>query len=96
MERRSRNIMMMIIIIIINTKTAVLLTLHSGTRNVCCGNFNDGIPVKLFFGFFFSSTFLLISSTFENDCLDTCCLGCLICLCFIFLYLHLLNAIEHV
>ena len=28
--------------------------------------------------------------------LDTCCFGCLICTCFIFLYLHLLSAVQHV
>ena len=30
------------------------------------------------------------------DCLDTCCLGCLICMCFVFLYLPVFSAIEHV
>ena len=43
--------------------------------------------------FFF---FLLLSWMFEHDCLDTCCLGCLICTCLVFLYLHLFSAIEHV
>ena len=33
---------------------------------------------------------------FEHDCLDTCCFGCLLCRCFVVLYLHLLSAIEHV
>ena len=31
---------------------------------------------------------------FEYDCLDTCCFGCLICMCLVFLYLHLFGAIE--
>ena len=33
---------------------------------------------------------------FEHGCLDTCCIGCLICVCFIFWYLCLFSAIEHV
>ena len=33
---------------------------------------------------------------FQHDCLDTCFLECLICMCFVFLYLHLLSAFEHV
>ena len=39
---------------------------------------------------------LLLSWMFEPDCLDTCCFGCLICMCFVFLYLHIFSAIEHV
>ena len=42
------------------------------------------------------STFLLLSWMFEHDCLDTCCFGCLICTCFVFLYLPLFSAIGHV
>ena len=30
------------------------------------------------------------------DYLDTCCFECLMCMCFVFLYLHLFSAIEHV
>ena len=37
----------------------------------------------------------LFTPSFLHDCLDTCCFGCLICMCFVFLYLHLLRAIEH-
>ena len=33
---------------------------------------------------------------FQHDYLDTCCFECLICICFVFLYLHLFSAIEHV
>ena len=33
---------------------------------------------------------------FEHDCLDAGCFGCLICMCFVFLCLHLFSAIEHV
>ena len=33
---------------------------------------------------------------FEHDCLDTCCFGCLMCMCLVFLCLHLFSAIEHV
>ena len=39
---------------------------------------------------------LLLSWMFEHDCLNTCCFGCLICMCFVFLYLHLFSATEHV
>ena len=39
---------------------------------------------------------LLLRWMFDHDCLDTCCFGCLICMCFVFLYLHLFGAIEHV
>ena len=46
--------------------------------------------------FFFLYPSLLLSWMFEHDCLDTCCLGCLICMCFIFLFLHLFSAREHV
>ena len=27
---------------------------------------------------------LLLSLMFEHDCLDTCCSGCFICMCFVF------------
>ena len=37
-----------------------------------------------------------LSWMFEYDCLDTCCFGCLICMCFVFLYLHLFGAAEQV
>ena len=40
--------------------------------------------------------FLLLSWMFEHGCLDTCCFGCLICMCFVFLYLHLFSTTEHV
>ena len=33
---------------------------------------------------------------FEHDCLDTCCFGCLICMRFKCLHLHLFSAIQHV
>ena len=35
---------------------------------------------------------LLLSWMFEHACFDTCCFGCLICMCCIFLYLHLFSA----
>ena len=38
----------------------------------------------------------LLSWMFKHDCLDTCCFGCLICMCSVFLYLHLFSAVEHV
>ena len=33
---------------------------------------------------------------FQHDCLESCCLECLICMSFVFLYLHLFSATEHV
>ena len=33
---------------------------------------------------------------FFFNCLDPCCFGCLLCMCFVFLYLHLFSAVEHV
>ena len=32
----------------------------------------------------------------DCDCLDKCCFGCLISMCFVFLYLHLFSETEHV
>ena len=32
----------------------------------------------------------------QHDCLDTCCFECPICMCFVFLYLPLFSATEHV
>ena len=49
--------------------------------------------VYRFYGFLF---LLMLSWVFQNDYLDTCCFECLICMCFVFLYLHLFSAIEHV
>ena len=40
--------------------------------------------------------FSLFSWMFQHDCLDTCCFECLICMCFVVLYLYLFSAIEHV
>ena len=45
---------------------------------------------------FFFIPILLLSWMFEHDCLDTCCFECIIYMCFVFLYLHLFSAIEHV
>ena len=33
---------------------------------------------------------------FQHDCLDTCCFECLTYMCFVFLYLPLFSAVEHV
>ena len=49
-----------------------------------------------FGGYFFFNPSLLLSWMFEHDCLDTYCFERLICMCFVFLYLHLFSAIEHV
>ena len=42
------------------------------------------------------TTLLQDETKFEHECLDTSYFGCLICMCFIFLYLHLFSTIEHV
>ena len=54
-----------------------------------------------FYGYLFSTHLYclvgclsMIVWMFANDCLDTC--WCLICMCFVFFYLHLFSAIEHV
>ena len=44
-----------------------------------------------FYGYFF-----MLSWMFQHDYLDTCCFECLLCMCLVFLYLHLFNAVEHV
>ena len=49
-----------------------------------------------FMGTFFVNPSLLLRWIFEHDCLDTCCFGCFICMCFIFLYFHFFGAIEYV
>ena len=49
-----------------------------------------------FMGTFFFNPSLLLSWMLEHDCLDTCCFGCLIHMCFVFLYLHLFSSIEYV
>ena len=33
---------------------------------------------------------------FQHDCLDTCGFECLICMCFVSLYLRLFSAVERV
>ena len=38
----------------------------------------------------------MLSWMFQQCYLDMCCFECLICLCFVFLYLHLFSAVEHV
>ena len=40
--------------------------------------------------------FFMLSWMFQHDYLDTYCFECLICMCFVFLYLHLFSATEHV
>ena len=56
------------------------------------------IDIFAFYGcILFSPSYpsLLLSLMFEHDCLDTCCLGCPVCMCFVFLYLFLFSAIDH-
>ena len=58
----------------------------------------------LFFFFFFCFCFcslflflvLLLSWMFESDCLNTRCFGYLICMYFVFLFLDLFSATEHI
>ena len=45
---------------------------------------------------FFWVFFFMLSWMFQHDYLDTYCFECLLCMCFVFLYLHLFSAIEHV
>ena len=40
--------------------------------------------------------FFMLSWMFQHDCLDSYCFKCLICMCFVFLYLHLFSTNEHV
>ena len=40
--------------------------------------------------------FFMLSWMFQHVYLDTCRFECFICMCFLFLYLHLLSATEHV
>ena len=49
-----------------------------------------------FVGNFFLGCFSLFSWIFQHDCFDTCCFEHLICMSFVFLYLHLFGATEHV
>ena len=50
-----------------------------------------------FYNFLFVCCFLeLLSWMFWHACLGTCCFECLICIHFVFLYLPLFSAIEHV
>ena len=51
------------------------------------------VYVDTVFGFYWYS---FLCWMFQHDYLDTCCFECLICLCFVFLYLHLFSSTEHV
>ena len=44
----------------------------------------------------FMGILFMLSWMFQHDYLDTYYFECLICMCFVFLYLHLFSAIEHV
>ena len=41
-------------------------------------------------------SFFMVSLMFQHDDLDTCCFESLICMCVVFVHLHLFSAIEHV
>ena len=47
------------------------------------------------FGVFYNR-FLLLSWIFEHDCLDACCFGYLLCMCFKILYLFLFSPTDQV
>ena len=53
------------------------------------------VYVDTVFGFY-GYSFFKLSWMFQHDYLDTCCFECLICMCFVFLYLHLFSPAEHV
>ena len=44
----------------------------------------------------FMGILFMLSWVFQHDYLDTYCFECLIYISFIFLYLHLFSAVEHV
>ena len=44
----------------------------------------------------FGYSFLMLNWIFQHDYLDAYCFECLICMRFVFLYLHMFSAIEHV
>ena len=67
----------------------MLALCHVFTRRLL-GVHTDRKTVVFFFLRYPSS---LISWMFEHNCLDTCCFGCLLCMCFV---LHLFSAFEHV
>ena len=45
---------------------------------------------------FMGNLFFMLGWMFQHDYLDTYCFECFICMCFIFLYLPLFSATEHV
>ena len=53
------------------------------------------VYVDMVYGFL-SVLFFMLCWVFQHDYLDTCCFECLICMCFVFLHLHLFSPIEHV
>ena len=50
------------------------------------------VYVHMVFGFYEYFFFILFTWMFQHDCLDTYCLECLICMCFVFSYFHLFSA----
>ena len=53
--------------------------------------------IVVFYGYSFFKPIFTALLDVEHDCLDTCCFGWFISICFTFLYLHLqFGAIEHV
>ena len=55
------------------------------------------VYIDTVFGIYVFAFFVcMLSCMFQLDYLDTCCFECLKCTCFIFLYLPLFSAVEHV
>ena len=52
------------------------------------------VYVDMVYGFY--EYFFMLSWMFQQDFLDTYCFECLICMCFVFLCLHLFSPLEHV
>ena len=42
---------------------------------------------------FYGCSFFMLSLMFQHDYLAICCFECLICMCFVFLYLHLFSSV---
>ena len=53
------------------------------------------VYVDTVFGFY-GYSFLCLAVRFSMIILGTCCFECFVCMCFVFLYLHLFSVIEHV
>ena len=66
-----------------------------GMSSLVCMDGAVFVYVDTVYGFLWVFFFML-SWMFQHDYLDTYCFECLICMCFVFLYLHLFSAVDHV